>query len=70
MTGLLFPPFGKTVAWPCRSDAEVDAIITDAGKLPLHDAAYALWRQMSRIDRLDGRPTPEEVRINRTLTPE
>lgn len=49
---------------------EIAAIIADAGKLPLHDAAYALWRQMSRLDRLEGRPTPEKVRINRTLSPE
>jgi hypothetical protein len=45
-------------------------IIADAGKLPLNDAAYALWRQMSRLDHLEGRPTDEEVRINRALSSE
>ena len=50
--------------------AEVDGIIAGAVPLPLLDAAYALWRQRYRLDMLEGRPTDEEVRINRTLTPE
>lgn len=50
--------------------AEVAAIIAEAAPLPLPDAAYALWRARYRLDRLEGRPTAEEVRINRTLTPE
>src|SRR5271156_6835005 len=49
---------------------EVAEIIADAARLPLYDAAYALWRQMSRLDRLEGRPTEEEVRINRSLSRE
>ncbi len=49
---------------------EVAGIIADAAPLPLLDAAYALWRQRYRLDTLEGRPTAEEIRINRTLTPE
>jgi hypothetical protein len=49
---------------------EVTGIIAEAGQLPLGDAAFALWRQMSRLDRLEGRPTDEEVRINRSLSRE
>jgi hypothetical protein len=49
---------------------EVSAIITEAAKLPLRDAAFALWRQQSRLDRLEGRPSEEEVRVNRAMTPE
>jgi hypothetical protein len=49
---------------------EVAEIIAEAARLPLYDAAYALWRQMSRLDRLDGRPTEQEVRINRALSRE
>lgn len=50
--------------------AEFAAIIADASPLPLPDAAYALWRRRYRLDALEGRPTEEEVRINRPLTPE
>jgi len=49
---------------------EIARIVADAAPLPLLDAAYALWRRRYRLDRLDGRPTAEEIRINRTLTPE
>ena len=49
---------------------EVAEIIAGAEELPLYDAAYALWRQMSRLDRLEGRPADEEVRINRALSRE
>jgi hypothetical protein len=53
-----------------ENSAEVACIIADAPPLPLLDAAYALWRRRYRLDTLEGRPTAEEVRINRTLTPE
>jgi len=49
---------------------EIADIIADAAPLPLLDAAYALWRRRYRLDSLEGRPTTEEIRINRTLTPE
>jgi len=49
---------------------EIADIIADAAPLPLLDAAYALWRRRYRLDTLEGRPTAEEVRVNRTLTPE
>jgi hypothetical protein len=50
---------------------EIAAIIAAAGKLPLHDAADDLLKYMPRLDSLEGRrPTPEQVRINRTLSPE
>ena len=49
---------------------EIAGIIADAAPLPLVDAAYALWRRRYRLDTLEGRPTAEEIRINRTLTPE
>ena len=52
------------------NSAEISDIIADAAPLPLLDAAYALWRRRYRLDTLEGRPTAEEVRINRTLTPE
>jgi hypothetical protein len=53
-----------------EEEIEVSDIIADAAPLPLLDAAYALWRRRYRLDTLEGRPTAEEVRINRTLTPE
>jgi len=49
---------------------ELAAIIAGAAKQPLLDAAYELWRQRYRLDTIAGHPTAEEVRINRTLTPE
>lgn len=49
---------------------ETSTIIARAAKLPLLDAAYELWRQRYRFDTIEGRPTAEEIRINRTLTPE
>jgi hypothetical protein len=52
-----------------EEETEVARIIADAAPLPLLDAAYALWRWRYRLDTLEGRPTAEEVRINRTLTP-
>ena len=53
-----------------NEENEIADIIADAAPLPLLDAAYALWRRRCRLDTLEGRPTAEEVRINRTLTPE
>lgn len=53
-----------------EQETEVAYIIADAAPLPLLDAAYALWRRRYRLDSLEGRPTAEEIRINRALTPE
>jgi hypothetical protein len=53
-----------------RKTVEVEDIITEAAKLPLGDAAFALWRKKSRLDTLEGRPTRDDVRIYRALTPE
>jgi hypothetical protein len=53
-----------------EEETEVADIIADAAPLPLFDAAYALWRRRYRLDTLEGRPTAEEIRINRTLTAE
>ena len=53
-----------------EEETEVAGIIADAAPLPLLDAAYALRRRRYRLDSLEGRPTAEEIRINRTLTPE
>jgi hypothetical protein len=50
---------------------EIADIIAQASRLPLRDAAFALWRQMSRLDSLEERyPSPEEVRINRAMSSE
>jgi hypothetical protein len=48
--------------------AKVAQIIAEAAKLPLNDAAFALWRQKSRLDTLEGRPTPEQVLAFRAMT--
>jgi hypothetical protein len=50
----------------------VARIVAEAAKLPLPDAAYSLWCQKYRLDELEGRmpPSPEEVAINRAMTPE
>lgn len=53
-----------------ESEAEVAEIIAAASLLPLPDAAYALWRRRYRLDALEGRPSPEEIRINRALPPD
>ena len=53
-----------------ESAAEIAKIIAEAAPLPLLDAAYALWRRRYRLDTLERRPTPEEVEINRAMTPE
>jgi hypothetical protein len=39
---------------------EVDKIIDEAARLPLKDAAYALWRQSPRLDTLEGQPMTAE----------
>lgn len=39
---------------------EVDKIIGEAARLPLKDAAYALWRQSPRLDTLEGQPMTAE----------
>jgi hypothetical protein len=50
---------------------EIAIIIARAAKLPLPDAAFSLWCERSRLDRLEHRyPTDEEARINRSLRPE
>jgi hypothetical protein len=49
--------------------AEVAEIIAEAAKLPLKDAAFSLWRQHLRLDTLEGRPTDEQVRIYRAMSP-
>ena len=51
------------------TSAEIAAIIAEAGPLPLPDAAYALWRRRYRLDSLEGRPTPEQVRAFRAMSP-
>ena len=48
---------------------EVEKIISEAAPLPLRDAAYALWRRRYRLDTLEGRPTPEQVRAYRAMSP-
>jgi hypothetical protein len=49
--------------------AEIEAIIADAALLPLQDAAYAVWRRRYRLDALEGRPTTEQVRAFRAMSP-
>lgn len=53
-----------------EEESEVAEIIAEVAPLPLLDAAYALWRRRYRLDTLEGRPTAEDVRISRALTPE
>jgi hypothetical protein len=40
----MFPPISNSAM------TEVDKIIDEAARLPLKDAAYALWRQSPRLD--------------------
>jgi hypothetical protein len=40
----------------------IDDLIQEAAELPLPDAAYALWRQKSTIERLEGRTRPLQDR--------
>jgi hypothetical protein len=50
--------------------AEIAEIIAEATPLPLADAAYALWRRRYRLNTLEGRPTDEQVRAFRTMSPQ
>ncbi|MET4307604.1 hypothetical protein [Bradyrhizobium sp. RT4b] len=52
------------------AEAQIAAIIASAAKQPLLDAAFELWCRRYRFNTLDGRPTDEEVRVYRTLTPQ
>jgi hypothetical protein len=49
--------------------AEIRSIVAEAAELPLADAAYCVWRQRYRLDTLEGRPTAEQVRIYRAMSP-
>jgi hypothetical protein len=51
---------------------EVATIVAEAAKLPLPDAAYALWCQKYRLDLLESRmpPSAEEAAAYRAMTPE
>jgi hypothetical protein len=48
---------------------EVDEIIAEVARLPLNDAAYALWRQSPRLDTLEGEPMTAEERAVATARP-
>ncbi|KJC51958.1 hypothetical protein [Bradyrhizobium sp. LTSP857] len=52
------------------AEKQIASIVASAAKQPLLDAAFELWRWRYRLDSIEGRPTAEEVRVNRTLTPE
>jgi len=52
------------------TEEQIAAIVASAAKQPLLDAALELWCRRYRLDTLDGRPTADEIHINRTLTPE
>src|SRR5438445_2634850 len=49
--------------------AEIAEIVAEAARLPLKDAAFSLWRQRPRLDTLESRPTAEEVRTFRAMSP-
>ena len=49
---------------------DVAKIIADAARLPLNDSAWELWRNILRLDTLEGRPTAEQVQLFRAMTPE
>src|SRR4051812_22309764 len=51
------------------TQAEIAAVLADAVGLPLPDAAYAVWRCRYRLNTLEGRPTPEQVRAFRAMSP-
>ena len=50
--------------------AEIAAIVAEGANLPLPDAAYAIWRRRYRLDSLEGRPTKEQVRAFRAMSPQ
>jgi hypothetical protein len=52
------------------AEEQISAIIASAAKQPLLDAAFEIWCRRYRLDSIEGRPTDEEVRVYRTLTPE
>ncbi len=52
------------------AEEQIAAIVASAAKQPLLDAAFELWCRRYRLDSIEGRPTDEEVRLYRTLTPE
>ena len=54
---------------PDEIAAEIRSIVAEAAELPLADAAYCLWRQRYRLDTLEGRPTAEQARIYRAMSP-
>jgi len=52
--------------------SEIDRAIDDASKLPLFDAAYALWRMKGQLDRVDPQqeathPQPVDLKDERAL---
>jgi hypothetical protein len=49
---------------------EIAKIIAKVAPLPLKDAAWALDERMRLLDTLEGRPTAEQVRCFRAMTPE
>jgi hypothetical protein len=49
---------------------EIAKIIAKVAPLPLKDAAWALNERMRLLDTLEGRPTAEQVRRFRAMTPE
>ncbi|MEZ2141342.1 hypothetical protein AAE026_03370 [Bradyrhizobium sp. DN5] len=51
-------------------EEQIAEFVASASKQPLLDAAFELWRWRFRLNSIEGRPTAEEVRINRTLTPQ
>lgn len=52
------------------AEEQIASIIASAAKQPLLDAAFELWCRRFRLDSIEGRPTDEEVRFYRTLTPQ
>ncbi|OKO92827.1 hypothetical protein AC629_00125 [Bradyrhizobium sp. NAS80.1] len=52
------------------AEGQIAVIVASAAKQPLLDAAFELWCRRYRLDSIEGRPTDEEVRVYRTLTPE
>jgi hypothetical protein len=52
------------------AEKQIAAIVASAAKQPLFDAAFEIWCRRYRLDSIEGRPTDEQVRINRTLTPQ
>ncbi|QOZ68803.1 hypothetical protein WN72_22605 [Bradyrhizobium arachidis] len=60
---------GMTQTEP-SAEQQIGEFIASAAKQPLLDAAFELWRWRYRLNSIKGRPTAEEVRINRTLTPQ